>query len=112
MDAVETAFEKNCFYFNGKKIFFPVAVHSHIVFRGCHTVLLIGDTIPDNNIYIIDRSGENITNISQIVDLPSHEAYVSIGKADNNTLAVVSYNGVAYFIDVEKKVVLRQEILK
>ncbi len=75
-------------------------------------VLLMNDDVPDNNIIAIGYDGNIVWNISEIVDFNYPEAYITISKENENTVSVVTYNGVKFFIDTLSNQIIKKEITK
>ena len=97
---------------NGKTLRFKNTVDTVIVFPRYCVVLLLDDSIPDNNVEAIDYDGNTLWNISQIIKLPYTEAYISLSKESETSFSVVSYSGVKFIIDATTQIVSGKSITK
>lgn len=105
-------YKKNILYVDGKEVRFENEISQVVLFKKYIIVLIMDDNIPDNNVFAVNYQGEIEWNISAIISFSYAEAYVSADKIDENTLAVVSYNGVKYLIDIPRALVLNKNITK
>lgn len=87
-------------------------IESVIEFQEFCIVLLMGDTIPDNNIIAIGKNGEKVWDISEIIKFDYPEAYVSLSKEDEESFSTTSFNGVRFLVDLKTLEVIKKEITK
>ena len=100
------------FFVGTKKVSFSNEINNVVEFNNYYVILLMDNEVPDNNVYAIDRNGDIVWDISQIIKLSYPEAYVSMGKINDNVLKVISYNGVEFLVDTALNVVIGKEISK
>lgn len=102
----------NKLFVNEILVNFDYNIESVIEFEESCIVLLMGETIPDNNIIAIGTNGEIIWNISEIIRFNYPEAYFSLNKEDENSFGITSYNGVRFLVDLKTLQVIKKEITK
>lgn len=104
--------KNNMVSINGKMTFFDENVDTVITFSDYYIVLLMNDNVPDNNVEAVDYIGNRVWNISQIIQLPYSEAYISLTKESEVLFSVVSYSGVKFVVDITTLKIVRQNITK
>ena len=104
-------FENNSVKVNGHKIEFEARIDTVIEFSNYYVVLILNDDIPDNNVYAINKKGEIVWNIGDIIQLSYPEAYTSIGKEAEN-LSLISYNGIRYLLNTSNNTYSKVSITK
>lgn len=97
---------------NGNRYEFEYSISKSLKFNNYTVVLLIGDIIPDDNIYIIDGIKNQMVNISHIIKVKYPEGYVSIAKESDGILSAISFAGVMYLVDMNSLNVISREITK
>ncbi|MHB1316225.1 MAG: hypothetical protein ACYCX2_12245 [Christensenellales bacterium] len=102
----------NTLLLNGKKFQYENHIEKVIDFHNLVVVYLLDEDVPENNIFALGDEGEILWNISDIIKLEYPEAYISVGKTSNNTISVISYNGVKTEINVFNKNVISKSITK
>lgn len=104
--------ESNKVIINEKEVCFKYAIDTILEFSDCYIILLMDDTVPDNNIEAFDYNGNRIWNISQIVKFAYPESYVSLSKETEASFSVVTYNGVKFVIDAFTFQIVNKDITK
>lgn len=102
----------NMISINGRTVQFRCTVDTVIEFPRCCVVMLMDDTVPDNNVEAIDYEGNRLWNISQIIRLSYPEAYVSLSKESESSFSVVSYSGVRCVVEISTLKISHHSITK
>jgi len=102
----------NILKINNKEINFSYRIENIVQFRNFCVLILMADDIPDNNIMALDYDGNELWNISDIIQLSYAEAYISLQKVSDNEIAVTSFNGLKSIVNVEEKQIIKKIISK
>jgi len=104
--------EKNIISIDGEKISFSHNIERVLEFDNIYIVHLMEDDIPNNNIIAIDREGNIVWKISDVIRLQYAESYISLSKENNKEISVISYNGIKSIIDIYSKCIVEKHITK
>lgn len=109
---MEIIIKNNMVSINGVITFFDYNVDKVITFSDYYIALLMNNDIPDNNVEAVDYNGNKVWSISQIIQLPYSEAYISLEKESEALFGVVSYSGVKFVVDITTLEIVKQNITK
>lgn len=97
---------------DGKSIILDCPIEKVIEYEHLYVIMLQYDYYPGNNVLAFDASGNKKWSIEEIIHFSYSEAYVSMGKVDNELLDVITYSGVRFIFNVYSKEIISKEITK
>ena len=104
-------FDNNKLIVHGKVVQLNNVIDNVVEFNDMIIVMLMDEEMPENNIIAFNEFGNKIWGISSIIVLPYDETYVSISRVDDDSISVISYNGLETYIDIRKRSVISKIII-